>query len=426
MDGVLQRHTSRLYGRGLYERPFPHTKQVRQERVAVDGELISYVPDECNTPGIYVSAEPLNAERNYFEVELNDLGTERTICVGLVSAKHPLDQLPGWIPDSIGFLTGDGTLFRDTPKGIDFGPVCDTGDHIGVGIKYNPADAQRKQNYCVVFFTYNGKEFGSTICSNTQGALYPAVGFHSVGEEVRLQLGIRWVPEEDMNMCIDSNEEEWARLHDIKINGATLEYTGRGKSIIDVGLAQAKYPLDTTHHYFEIEILDPGENCYIAIGLARKDYPKCRHPGWNKGSIAYHADDGKIFVGSGVGDPFGPPCHKGDIMGCGILFPRDFVCFFDWDPGSSENSAPSSLQLEFEDDLSRPHSESEEEEPSWKEKENMEGIPGCPTCIQVFFTRNGKTVGQKDACIPKGGFYPTIGMLSDNERVKVDLHPLTG
>ena len=49
-----------------------------------------------------------------------------------------------------------------------------------------------------------------------------------------------------------------------------LEYTGRGKSIIDVGLAQARSPLDTTNHYFEIEIVDPGENCYIAIGLARR------------------------------------------------------------------------------------------------------------------------------------------------------------
>ena len=49
-----------------------------------------------------------------------------------------------------------------------------------------------------------------------------------------------------------------------------LEYTGRGKSIIDVGLAQARWALDTTNHYYEIEITDPGENCYIAIGLARK------------------------------------------------------------------------------------------------------------------------------------------------------------
>ena len=37
-----------------------------------------------------------------------------------------------------------------------------------------------------------------------------------------------------------------------------------------MGLAQARYPLDTTNHYFEIEIVDPGENCYIAIGLAKR------------------------------------------------------------------------------------------------------------------------------------------------------------
>ena len=73
-----------------------------------------------------------------------------------------------------------------------------------------------------------------------------------------------------------------------------LEYVGRGKSLIDVGLAQAKTPLSTRSHYFEIEIMDPGNNCYIAIGLARKDYPRNRAPGWNKGSIAYHADDGKV------------------------------------------------------------------------------------------------------------------------------------
>ena len=31
-----------------------------------------------------------------------------------------------------------------------------------------------------------------------------------------------------------------------------------------------------------------------------------------------------MFVGSGVGAPFGPRCHKGDIMGCGVLFPRNY------------------------------------------------------------------------------------------------------
>jgi hypothetical protein len=49
-----------------------------------------------------------------------------------------------------------------------------------------------------------------------------------------------------------------------------LEYTGRGKSIIDVGLAQTRSPLNTTVHYFEIEIVDPGKSCYIAIGQTRR------------------------------------------------------------------------------------------------------------------------------------------------------------
>jgi hypothetical protein len=47
------------------------------------------------------------------------------------------------------------------------------------------------------------------------------------------------------------------------------------------------------------------------------------------GSIGYHAEDGKIFIGSGVGDPFVPRCLKGDRMGCGILFHGDHMCRYD-------------------------------------------------------------------------------------------------
>ncbi|XP_054716959.1 SPRY domain-containing protein 3-like [Uloborus diversus] len=416
MDGVLQRHLSRLYGRALYERLCERKKQVRQERISVDGEIISYAPDDFNHVGMYVAADALKPDRNYFEIEIIDSGVSGSIAIGLVSAKHPLDQYPGWVCNSIGYHAEDGRLYRDADKGMEFGPKCDSGDRMGCGIIYD-TPSQNNKRYAFVFFTKNGKAVGASVYGMPTSVVYPAVGLHSAGGEVRLTLGIKWLSDDDMLMCVDSNEEEWSRLHDIKLNGTVLEYAGRGKSIIDVGLAQAKYPLDTTHHYFEIEIMDPGENCYIAIGLARKDYPKYRHPGWNKGSIAYHADDGKIFVGSGVGDPFGPRCHKGDVMGCGIIFPRDFVCFYDCD-ASSENSSP--LNADY-DDLSNSLSESEDEE-WWKEKENVE----TGVTVQVFFTRNGKTVGKKEVCIPKGGFYPTIGMLSSDEKVKVDLRPLTG
>lgn len=49
-----------------------------------------------------------------------------------------------------------------------------------------------------------------------------------------------------------------------------LEYVGKGKSIMDVGLAQARHPLTTRRHYYELEIVDAGEKCYIALGLARR------------------------------------------------------------------------------------------------------------------------------------------------------------
>jgi hypothetical protein len=49
-----------------------------------------------------------------------------------------------------------------------------------------------------------------------------------------------------------------------------LEYVGKGKSIVDVGLAQSRLPLNTRCHYYELEITDAGEKCYIALGLARR------------------------------------------------------------------------------------------------------------------------------------------------------------
>ena len=63
--------------------------------------------------------------------------------------------------------------------------------------------------------------------------------------------------------------------------------------------------------------------------------------------------------------------------------------------------------------------------------------------VQVYFTRNGKIIGKKEVVLPKGGFYPTVGMMSSQEKVeiradqsqsltdflfqvKVELRPLSG
>lgn len=381
----------------------------RLKRMRRDGDVISY-QGNSDEVGCFVAARPLSKRNRYFEVTIVDTGVRGMISVGLVPQSYKLDHQPGWLPNSVAFHADDGKLYDGNTVGQQFGPKCCRGDRVGCGLGLEYEDG-----LVTVFFTKNGSEVG-TVEVPALEPLFPAVGMHSLGEEVLLDLNAEWDPEEDKGlMIVDSHEEDWARLHDVKVTGTTLEYVGKGKSIVDVGLAQARRPLNTRFHYFELEITDPGEKCYIALGLARKDYPKDRHPGWSRGSIAYHADDGKLFSGSGVGDAFGPRCFEGDVMGCGIMFPRDFSCDSEEDEDEWDMEVfakPSEVQNDLYANNFEEEDEGEEAEEGRK--------------VTVFFTRNGKLVGRKEVALPSRGFYPTIGMMSSGERVRVDLHPLSG
>ncbi|XP_037628992.1 SPRY domain-containing protein 3-like [Sebastes umbrosus] len=391
--------------------------QERYMRLQKDGDALSY-QGNSEEVGCYVAGHPLSKGNCYFEVTIVDTGVRGTIAVGLVPKFYRLDHQPGWLPYSVAYHADNGKLYNGNPVGQQFGPKCARGDRIGCGIHSENIEA----GFIIVFFTKNGKEVGSVEVPVSAEGLFPAVGMHSMGEEVKVDLQAEWFLEEDDSMMmVDSHEDDWGRLYDVRVSGTLLEYVGKGKSIMDVGLAQARQPLTTRCHYYEVEIVDAGEKCYIALGLARRDYPRNRHPGWSRGSVAYHADDGKIFHGSGVGDAFGPRCFKGDIMGCGIMFPRDYILdgegdVDDWDrldvrPGH----AGVQNVLYLNDD------EEEEEEDGEEVEQGQEGRK-----VTVFFTRNGKLMGRREMGVPPGGLYPTVGMLSSGEKVKVDLHPLSG
>jgi hypothetical protein len=257
----------------------------RTERVAVAGSSLQY-RGERGLPGLYIAGQPLAPDHAYFEAEITAAEGGGGPVIGLCSHRYPLDLLPGWTAESVGYHTGDGRLYKGRPRGQPFGPRCQAGDRVGCGVKFDAVARKAgglQASMVPVFFTRNGKELGTQLVPCPPGGLFPAIGLQRDPEEVRLNMELRWAPEEDIAMSVDCGEEEWRRLHDIRLNGQMLEYVGRGKSLIDVGLAQAKTALCTRSHYFEIEIVDPGSSCYIAIGLARKDYPRNRHPGWNKG-----------------------------------------------------------------------------------------------------------------------------------------------
>ena len=125
-----------------------------------------------------------------------------------------------------------------------------------------------------------------------------------------------------------------------------------------------------------MEILQPGQQCRISVGLATPNYPLDSHPGWYVDSIAFHGDDGKLFSAVCTGVPFCHPWKKGDIVGIGIR----------------------TLNLDKRKDVGCCNEES-----------------------QVFFTHNGTEIGCTTAKIPFARFYPTIGMHSIGECVKIDV-----
>lgn len=128
-------------------------------------------------------------------------------------------------------------------------------------------------------------------------------------------------------------------------------------------------------------------------------------------------------MGSGVGEQFGPKCSKGDIMGCGVLFPRDFECKSD----SEEEGELVARQLEDQVSESDTVEEVEYDTDSGdEESEYLRHELKLGERVQVYFTRNGKIIGKKDVVLPKGGFYPTVGMMSSQEKVKAELRPLSG
>lgn len=428
--------------------------------------------------GIVKLLEPLNPILNYFEYQIIDRGNEASIGIGVGERNYPMSRMPGWNRNSIGYHGDDGKLYHENGIGNAFGPTCTTGDRVGCGVDFESEDGS---GYVDVFFTKNHRLVGHPVkVKKPVYGLYPLIGLHSRGERV-LYCG-HWhkVPDglQEPMVTDHSPSSIWLRSNGVKFteDGLTLEYTGCGGDVQDVGIAQSKYALNKTNHYFEMEILARGTHGALAIGLAKSNYPLHRHPGWNPGAVGYHADDGKLFVERGHGEAFGPVCTEGDKMGCGIKFVEESSTATQY---SDDGDGSESESCEDNVDYS-PSSSSDDDEQLFDDEEDDEqffrhiiqqaqaggrigggglfgrGVPfggggggiqrlrerirrrkevgemnRCAEdrsgrkCI-VYFTKNGEHIGETECNIPVGGFYPVVAMLSKGEKLKVDLQPLSG
>lgn len=69
-------------------------------------------------------------------------------------------------------------------------------------------------------------QVGSAEVPLSVEGLFPAVGMHSMGEEVKVDLQAKWHLEEDESMMmVDSHEDDWGRLYDVRASGTVCVST---------------------------------------------------------------------------------------------------------------------------------------------------------------------------------------------------------
>ncbi|RCI13019.1 hypothetical protein L249_0205, partial [Ophiocordyceps polyrhachis-furcata BCC 54312] len=76
----------------------------------------------------------------------------------------------------------------------------------------------------------------------------------------------------------------------------------------------------TTTIYYEARLLPTSRNISLALGFTALPYPSFRMPGWHRGSLAIHGDDGRRYVNDSYGGKdFTTAFRRGATYGVGLV-----------------------------------------------------------------------------------------------------------
>eukprot|EP00288_Rhodomonas_lens_P003238 CAMPEP_0177720908 /NCGR_PEP_ID=MMETSP0484_2-20121128/16864_1 /TAXON_ID=354590 /ORGANISM="Rhodomonas lens, Strain RHODO" /LENGTH=484 /DNA_ID=CAMNT_0019233177 /DNA_START=20 /DNA_END=1474 /DNA_ORIENTATION=+ len=175
----------------------------RTERVTFEGDTLAYTEEvEGAEVGVAQAKVPLSAEQPYYEVTVEDGGTQSWIGVGIATNDYPLDKQPGWEQSSVGYHADDGMYYRSpvpdqmsksgrpNPLPLNAQPMpCQKGDVMGIGLEFDTRGQMASGMPRRVYFVRNGEYLGSVLLErNFHEAVYPTVGFNSPGAKVNVNL----------------------------------------------------------------------------------------------------------------------------------------------------------------------------------------------------------------------------------------------
>ena len=358
------------------------------QNAKLTNNLLTLEKTQPGHPAVVQSNQPFSQAMPYFEIELIPrIYSFSVLSIGaLPFAEGDVisKTIPGEAPNSIGYLPLLGFIMMN-------GSICSTipqtlcggsqSVKIGVGIDFDEVTHTSSSSSSLdgkmkLFFTINGQQAGYVFTLLPKGGLHPTLAVdcdsrpHSdTSGLASLRFPLQGPRVKGLPFGFVRGEENGFFLLD---NVTVIDRKGTDADLdsVPVRTLQAAFPLSPTNSYFEIRIVGGGESYRISCGLAAHDYSLIKHPGWDNESIAFHADDGKLFC-NGKSEKVAPPCrYNGVVLGCGIRFPED---------GNTTK------------------------------------------CAEVFFTVNQKMVAKRFVSVPQLGFFPTVGMRTKSGRVGTNL-----
>ena len=324
-------------------------------------------------PGVLQAAEPLTKQHCFFSLSI--ISCIRCVSIGVC---------PRLTPHSTSSFGAGGIMYSSSGQLSVYTHCgarrtmslerCSVGDTMTCGIEYAGSFPS------LIKFFHNDAMTSSQKIPSTiaHGPLYATFSLDQPGDVIRIDLDT-----EEPALSYDDDVIGWLRTSNVLIKNGIIMYASKLKAKrLPIGFAQVAQVVDgQSLSYYEVELLQTGQKCQISVGLATPNYSIEAHPGWYAESIAFHGDDGRLFNGVGMGALFCHPWRQGDVVGIGI------------------RNLCTSQKAEVKHSCCFPEGEE----------------------AQVFFTRNGTEIGCTTTEVPFAQFYPTIGMHSFGECVKVDL-----
>lgn len=347
----------------------------------------SFVPvggdDELGTPAQIRTLNPMNPNElfsmNKFEVRVQSTGLQNAITVGLCDSNYPeKEYLPGWKArsgTSIGVDCAEGKLYHNTDNGEPVFQVCGVNDTI----KCILLPVHGSENMARVEFHRNDQLIVQKTLRIPAGGFYGVIGLASTGEKLVIGPPERVEVElfENHFVCktkFVSHEGGGVCVYVPPHTPTTMTTMSTLASLVplNIGVIKSRNPIDphSQANLIQVRIDDSGEELAIAVGICTESYPDDSMPGWQEGSVGYHADISSIL-----------------------------------NPGEGE-----------EDRIA-----------SWGVREVMqcvlEPVDGSTKQLRVIFRKGSDIIGKTQVWNTHSNFYWCIGMMSKGEQVTIVLPP---